>query len=117
MHLHGALPDQEQAATDENDVAPGEGGLEKGEQRFGHADDVRQHQQQADAHEHRQEQPHLAGEFTLLFRQLVNNDRDEDDVVDTQYQFQRGQGEKSDPDFRIEEEVHDGVCEKGMRGR
>jgi hypothetical protein len=69
------------------------------EYRLGQADDPRQHQQQADAHEHRQEQAEPAGELLLLARQFVDQDGDENDVVDTQDQFQRGQGEKGDPDF------------------
>jgi hypothetical protein len=48
--------------------------------------------------------PRPAREFALVQRQLVDQDRDEDDVVDAQHQLQRGQGGEGDPDLGIGEQ-------------
>ncbi len=37
-------------------------------------------------------------------RQLVDEDRDEDDVVDPEHQFERGQRDERDPGFGTDEE-------------
>ena len=74
------------------------------EQRLRQADDPGQDQQQADPHEHRQEQADHARLPLLLGRQLVDQDRDEDDVVDAQHQLERGQRQEGDPGLRVGQE-------------
>src|SRR3546814_8271649 len=50
--------------------------------------------------------------YTTLFR----SDRDEDDVVDAQHQFERGEGGEGDPDFRVSELFH-GVFREWVVGQ
>jgi hypothetical protein len=102
----GALPDQEQAAGDQDQVAPGNFLLEHGEQRLDQPDDPRQHQQQAYAHEHGHEQAQAARQLLLVFGQLVDQDGDEDDVVYAQHQLQRGEGGEGNPGLRVGEQFH-----------
>jgi hypothetical protein len=106
VHLLGALPDQEQAAAEQDQVAAGEAVAEHGDHRFGHAGHPRQGRQQGEAHEHRQEQAEPAGEDALLGRQLVHQDGDEDHVVDTQHQLEGGEGEEGDQQLRVGQEFH-----------
>ena len=74
------------------------------------ADDPGQHQQQADAHEHRHEQAEAAREFAPLLRQLVDQDRDEDDVVDAEHELERGERREGDPGLRVGEQFEHQAC-------
>jgi hypothetical protein len=47
------------------------------------------------------EQADAAREFAPFFGQLVHQDRDEDDVVDAQHEFQRGERGEGDPGLRV----------------
>src|SRR5690606_310744 len=56
----------------------------------------------------------------LLLRlgQLAGQDRDEDDVVDPQHDFERREGQQRDPDLRIGERFKHRRSEgRGSRGR
>ena len=108
VDLGGALPDQEQAAQDQDQVAPGDLHAEHAEQRRHQSDDPGQHQQQADAHEHRHEKPEAPRKLALFLRQLVHQDRDEDDVVDAQHQFEQGQRGKGDPGLGVGQKFNHG---------
>src|SRR3546814_3743243 len=57
-----------------------------------------------------------AGLVALFRRQLRGQDRDEDDVVDAQHQFERGEGGEGDPDFRVRELFH-GVFREWVVGQ
>ena len=96
MNFLGALPQQEDTATEQNQIT-GRNRLAKNRgQRLGRTDNPREHQQQSDAHEHGKKQSDLAGFLALMFRQPVDKDGDENDVVDTKHQFQAGEGQESD---------------------
>ena len=57
VDLDGRLPEQEQAAADEDEVAAREAVVEDGEERLGEAHDPGERQQQQDAHAHRAAEP------------------------------------------------------------
>ena len=57
VDLVGALPEQEEPAQDQDQVAAGDVLAEHGEQRRGQPDDPGQREQQQDARAHRQQQP------------------------------------------------------------
>ena len=75
------------------------------EQRRGQPDQPGQHEQEPDAHEHREEQADAPRELAPLGRQLVDQDRDEDDVVDAEHELERGQRGKGDPGFGTAEQL------------
>ena len=106
MDFLGALPDEEQAAAEKDQVASGEASAHHGDQGFGHAGHPRERRQQRDAHEHGKEQAEPAGEGALFPRQLVHQDGDEDDVVDTQHQLEGGEGEEGNQQLRVGQEFH-----------
>ena len=64
-----------------------------------------------DAHEHREEQADAPRRLALRGRQLVDQDRDENDVVDAEHELERRQREKRDPDLRIGQQSDDGFHE------
>ena len=111
VDFHGRLPHQEQAARDEDEIPAGDLRAGDREQRRGEAHDPRQHQQQPDAHEHGEEQADAARVLALLALELVDQDRDENDVVDAEHQLERRQREKRDPNLRIGQEGNDGFHE------
>src|SRR5581483_5625919 len=78
---------------------------EYGEQGAGQACDPGEDQEQPDAHEHGHEQPGLARDLTPLLGELVDQYRDEDDVVDAQHELERGEGRERDPGLRVGEDV------------
>ena len=73
--------------------------------RRGQAHQPRQDQQQSDPHEHREKEADPPREFAPRGRQPVDEDRDEDDVVDPEHQFERRQRDERDPGFRTDEKV------------
>ena len=89
------LPEQEQAAGDEDQVAPGEGLAEDLEDRLGELDDVGDRAQQPEAQDESEADADAPGLGLMLRRQLVRQDRDEDEVVDAEHHLhhdQRGEG-------------------------
>ena len=96
VNFLSALPQKEDTATEQNQIT-GRNRLAKNRgQRLGRTDNPGEHQQQSDAHEHGKKQSDLAGFLALMFRQPVDKDGDENDVVDTEHQFQAGEGQESD---------------------
>ncbi|MNO94906.1 hypothetical protein D3C76_865350 [compost metagenome] len=106
VDLHGALEQQEQAAEEEDQVASGNTLAEDMEQVGGQAHHPGDRQQQQDARAHRQRQAEEARFRLLRGGQAGNQDRDEDDVVDAEDDFQGSQGKKGNPDFRASEPFH-----------
>jgi hypothetical protein len=92
-----ALREQEQAAADQDQIAPGERLAEHREQRMGQTRDPGQRHQQQDAREHGAGQAHGACAGTLCLRQLVGHDRQENDVVDAKHDLQRCQRDEGGP--------------------
>ena len=106
VDLHGALEQQEQAAEEEDQVTPGDALAEQVEQVGGQAHDPGDREQQQDPRAHGQGQAEEARLRLLGRRQAPDQDRDEDDVVDAEDDFQGGQGQERDPDFRTGEPFH-----------
>ena len=93
VDLVGRLPDQEQAARDQDQVAPREAVIEQREQRRRELDDEGDAAEQDQPQDHRQADADTAGVRALCLRQLVGQDGDEDQVVDAEHDFhddQRG---------------------------
>ncbi len=109
VDLGRGLVQQEDAAADEDHVAPREVAPERVNNGCGEADDPGDRQQQQDPHPHRQaeaDQPSLIAPFR---GQSLDEDRDEDDVVDAEDDLEQGQREKGDPGIRAGQqgdEVH-----------
>jgi len=106
VDLLRAFPQEEQPAGNEDQVAAGDLQAEQCKERCGEPDNPRERDQQSDAHEHREKQAEAARQFPVLPRQLVDEDRNEDDVVDAEHQFQRGERGERDPGLRVEEQFH-----------
>ena len=97
VDLLGRLPDEEQAAGDQDDVPPGEGLAEEREDRRGQLDDEGDRAEQHQAHDQRRADAEPAGALALMLGQLVGEDRDEDQVVDAEHDLQRDEREQRDP--------------------
>ena len=92
----GALPDQEQAAGDQDQVAAGDlladSSVNSGAVRPMIQASINSRPMRMNIAMNR---PMRARQLLLLRRQLVHQDGDEDDVVDAQHQLQRGQRGKA----------------------
>ena len=116
MDLLGRLPDQEQPAGHQDQVAPGKGGLEARlpvradrpgdseiEHRRGQPDQPGDSRKEDEAHDQGQADAQPARLGPHLFGQLVRQDRDEDQVVDSEHHFEHDQGGERDPGFGVGE--------------
>ncbi len=106
VDLEGALDQQEQAAAEQDQVAPGEGVIQDRKKGPGQGHHPDQGEQQGDAGEHRQGQAEDAGSGPLLLGQAGNQDGDEDDVVDAQDDLQGGKGGQRDPGLGLKNPFH-----------
>jgi hypothetical protein len=97
------LPHQEQAAGDQDQVAPAEGGVEafagqaQVEDRRRQADDPADRRQQAQSHDQGQADADPARPLPVLGGQFVRQDGDEDQVVDPQHDLHDHQGDQGRP--------------------
>ena len=105
VDLVHALPEQEQAAADEDEVAARDLLPEHAEQRLGQPHDPGQRQQQQDARAHRERQAEPARKVAPFGRQPADQDRDEDDVVDAEHDLECGQRGQGDPGVGIGDPV------------
>src|SRR3712207_6071563 len=106
VDLEGAFAEQEEAAEDQDQVAPGDLLAQDRKERRGEPNDPAEGQEQQDAHDQRQSETEATGERLPLLRQLINEDGDEDDVVYPQHDLQGQQRKKSHPDFGVQQQVH-----------
>jgi hypothetical protein len=104
VDLLGGLPDQEQAAGDQDQVAPGEAVAERGEDRLGEPHDDRDGPQQRQAHDQGGADAEAAGPGPLVLGQLVGEDRDEDQVVDAEHDLHHDQRDEGHPGGRVGEQ-------------
>ena len=51
------------------------------------------------------------------FRQLVYQDRNEDDIVDAEHEFERGERKECDPQLRVGQQFDHKTCRSGVRYR
>ena len=103
VQLLRAFPKEEKAPKNENDVFAREivgVDLEEGFLQLHHPGDA---EKQDDAGHHREGEPEEARPRALFRRKLVDEDRDEDDVVDPEDDLHHRQGEKGDPGLRAGE--------------
>ena len=114
--LAGRLPDEEQAAGEQDQVAPRDLVADDGEHRRRQADHPGEHEQQRDAHEHGERETQAPRELAARRRQAVHQDGDEDDVVDAQHQLERGERGKGDPGLRVEQQFHLILVNPARRG-
>ena len=99
--LGRGLPEQEDAAADEDEVAPRELVAVEREHGRRQADDPRDGQQQRDAHAHREAESDVPGPVAVVGRQALDEDRDEDDVVDAEHDLEHREGDEGDPDLGV----------------
>ena len=97
VDLLGRLPDQEEAAGDQDQVAPGEAVPEGGEDGLGQPDDEGDGREQDEPHDQRRRDAEAARPDPVLGRQLVGQDRDEDEVVDAEHHLHRDQRHHAPP--------------------
>ena len=128
LDLGGGLPDQEQPARDQDQVTPGERGLEawfamgiqwtgdaEVDDRRGQADDPGDGAQQRQPQHQREADADAPGERALRLGQVVGHDGDEDEVVDPEDDFHGHQRKERGPGFGRGEEVEHQSC-PSMRG-
>lgn len=106
VQFHRALGEQEGTAEDEDEIATGKGEIRNGEKRPRQRDDPRDRKQQQQAHDERKRQADHSRLLALVRRQLVGKDRDEDEIVDAEHDFENDKGDEADPYIRICEEFH-----------
>ena len=106
MQLQGRLEQQEQATEQHDQVAAGEALAEYLDQRLGERDQPGNARQQAQAHQQRQRQADQPRAVAQVRRQLVREDRDEDQVIDAEHQLEQDQGEQAKPGRGIHQPFH-----------
>jgi len=111
VDLLGRLEKEERAAGKQHQVAPGNLLAERGEDRRCQADEPKERQQEDDAEAEGHQQADLAGPLGLLRRQLADDYRDEDDVVDSEDDLENRKCDEAGPDGWIADPV-----EKRHRG-
>jgi hypothetical protein len=104
MYFSGALPEQKESAPNKDQIPAGDFLSKHGEKWFSEADDPGEEKQEADAHEHGEEQANSSRGVTALMWKLVHQNRNEDHVVDPENEFESGERKKGDPYLRIGEQ-------------
>ena len=103
--LHG-LVDQEDATGDQDQILAREALAKGRKQWFGEAENPPNGKEQNQPRHQGQGHSELAGEWLLRGRQLADQERDDDQVIDAEHHLQGGQGEKAEPHLRVEQRVH-----------
>ena len=85
MDFVGGLEDQEQAAADQDDVAPGDAGAEDREQRSAQRHQRCQREQQPDAENQGERQADLAGALRLFWVAARHQYGNENQIVDAEH--------------------------------
>src|SRR3954462_8578921 len=76
------------------------------EERLRETHDPREAHQQQNAGDERERKPQATGLLLLRERKFSGENRDEDDVIDPENDFQSGEREQRNPNRRISEPVH-----------
>ena len=113
VNFLGRFPDQEKATSDEDQIPPGKAVVEQLEHRGGQLNDDGDGAQQRQPQDERQPYPDAARAAALILRQLVREDRDEDEVVDPEHHLHGDERGKGGPGGRVDEEADDGVHPNG----
>ena len=106
VDFDGGFPEEEEAAADEDEVASREAVVEGVEERLCEAHDPGEGEEEQDAHAHGAGEAEGAGAWLLVAGQLADQDGDEDDVVDAEDDFEKGECGKRDEPVGGEEGVH-----------
>ena len=106
VNLQRRLAQQEQSAADQNeipsrDVPPGDR-----DERRRQPDDPRNREEQHDPHQHRAEQTRAPRARLIAGGQLAGKNRNEDDVVDAEDDFEKRERDEREQALRTEECVH-----------
>ena len=88
VQFHGGLEQQENTAEQQDQIAAGEAKVRDAKQRRGQRNHPGNYRQQTQTHKQRQRQSEDTRFITLLRRQLIGQNGDKHQVVDTQYNFQ-----------------------------
>ncbi|ENN86158.1 hypothetical protein RHSP_33312 [Rhizobium freirei PRF 81] len=110
MQLHRALEQQEQAAENQDEVAAGQAKAPDGEQRRRQRHHPGDRGEECQADDEGQRQADHACGIALVRRQLVGQNRDENEIVDTENNLENDQGSKTDPGGRVGYPVEDHQC-------
>ena len=110
MDLECRLGNQEQAAADQDDIAPGNRVAGDDDERRAQPPEDGQREQQGDAENECEQKPDLARAPARSLIEIGGQKRHEDDVVDAKHDLKRGERNKRRPGVRIgnerEEIVH-----------
>jgi hypothetical protein len=106
VDLERRLPDQKHATDDQNEIAAGNILREKGEERPRQPDDPGNREQQRDPHRHGREQTCSPGTPLLGRWEFSRENRNEDDVVDAENDFEKSEGDECEQALRREECFH-----------
>src|SRR5437879_5386674 len=102
VDLPRRLADQEEAAADQDEVASTQAVAQHGEQRPRESHHPRDREEQPDADAQREREPEPPRRILLPRGQPPGEDRDEDDVVDAEDDFERGQRRERDQAVGVE---------------
>src|SRR6185437_1775601 len=105
MYLARPLGEKEDAAGKEHQVAPRESLSIDRDDGFGEMNDEGDTRQQRDPHDERQRQADPPSLLAPFLGQPAGRNGKEDDVVDTQNDFENGKGEKACPDVEIGQQL------------
>src|SRR6266545_502793 len=106
MDLMRTFPDQKESTHKQDKVAPGDFVAKDHKQGRTQAHNPSERKQQGNAHEHGQYQPYGTRPPLLLGWELANQNGNEDDVIDTQHNFEDCKGQEPYPCLRIGEPFH-----------
>ncbi len=97
MQLMGRLGDEEQAAEDENEVVPGKLIIPQGEDNGGKPEQRGECKQERNPEDGREREAKAARGFATPGIKARHQDRDEDDIVDPEHDFERSQAHQRRP--------------------
>ena len=116
VNFHGALVEQEQAAGDQDDVAPGQVEPGDGDDRVGELGQPHQHGQHDDAQDERAHEADTLGELALFGREPLRGNRQEDEIVYAEDDFQNGERCQAEPALHREYPVEHRVPSRRSGG-
>ena len=106
VNLACRFRDEKETATQQDEIASGESLAEDREQGIGEAHDPGDREQQSKPENERQRKPESSRRRLPAGRQLVGQDRNEDHVVDAEYDLHRGQRYQAEPGRGLGKQFH-----------
>src|SRR5215470_14737258 len=97
MNFIRRLGNEEQAAADQDDVAPRYSHAENGKERRGEAHEPGEAEEHDHAEDESEGEADLAGAAGLVCVEPCSEDRDEDEIVDPEHDLERGQRDERGP--------------------